>query len=130
MRELLNLIPLVVLLSVTGCASLEQGGLNGERQVRDLASERWAALIAGKMDDAYQYLSPATRETQSLELYKSRTRPGRWKKATVDSVVCAQDKCDVVVLLEYSYKDMKSIESRLEEAWLLNGGKWWYVPRK
>lgn len=130
MHKLLKAGLLITVLGVAGCASVGQSGSDNERQVRERAAERWNLLIAGKLDDAYAYLSPGTREIQTLDLYKVRIKPGRWKKATVDSVSCQQDRCDVVVLVEYDYKAMKSMETRLEEVWLKDGGKWWFVPKK
>jgi len=94
------------------------------------AQSRWDALIKGDLDAAYGYLSPGTRSVMSLELYKAKIRPGRWKKASVDSVACVQDRCDVSIKLEYSYRDMKSIETRLNEVWLQENDEWWFVPRK
>ncbi len=48
----------------------------------------------------------------------------------MESVRCEQEKCDVQIVLEYGYRDMKSIETRLPENWLLQDGVWWFVPRK
>lgn len=118
---------------LSGCAGIERNGVEGEdpkQQVRELASSRWEALIAGNLDKAYEYLSPGAREVMSLELYKKKTRTGTWKKASVRTVSCEQYQCEVTIVIEYGYRDMKSIETRLNEVWLQESGKWWYVPRK
>jgi len=98
--------------------------------VAGLAASRWEALMQGDLAKAYEYLSPGTRSVMSLSLYKARTKPGMWKKASVDTVACAQDRCEVNIALEYSYRNMKSIDTRLREVWLQEGGKWWLSPEK
>ncbi|MHB9103274.1 MAG: hypothetical protein ACYC2E_17415 [Sulfuricella sp.] len=123
----------LLVVGLAGCAGIarDAGGAQDTRQqVSERASARWDALIAGDLARAYEYLSPGTRDVMSLDLYKSRTRAGGWKKASVDTVSCEQDRCEVTMVIEHSYRDMKSIETRLSEVWLQEGGKWWYVPRK
>lgn len=101
-----------------------------QQQVKMLAEARWNALLAGDLAKAYEYLSPGTREVMTLDVYKKKTRASAWKKAGVDTVSCEHDRCAVTMVIEYSYRDMKSIETRLNEIWLQEGEKWWYVPRK
>lgn len=130
-REILKAGALVVLLA--GCAGIARdgGGRDGPgQQVSARAASRWDALIAGDVAKAYGYLSPGTREVMSLDLYKKKTSLGKWKKASVETVSCEKDQCDVTVVVEYDYRDMKSIKSRLSEVWLLDGGEWWHMPRK
>ncbi|MHB9101634.1 MAG: hypothetical protein ACYC2E_09000 [Sulfuricella sp.] len=120
-------------MGLAGCAGIarDAGGQQDPRQqVSERASARWDALIAGDLAKAYEYLSPGTRDVMTLDLYRKKIRTGAWQKAKVDTVSCERDRCEVVMLIEHSYRDMKSIESRLNEVWLQEGGKWWYVPRK
>jgi hypothetical protein len=123
-------------LVMVGCAGSGVGSkattapIEAKEVVADLAAARWNALIQGDLAKAYTYLSPATRSIMSLDAYKNKIRPGKWKKAKVDSVSCEQDVCKVTMVIEYSYRDMNSIETRLDEAWLQEDGKWWYVLRK
>lgn len=101
-----------------------------QKAVEKRAQTRWNALIKGDLAAAYEYLSPGTRSMVSLEVYRSKIRPGLWKKASVESVSCEADQCEVVMLVEYSYRDIKAIESQVKELWLLDAGNWWYVPKK
>lgn len=94
------------------------------------AQSRWDALTKGDLDAAYEYLSAGTRSVMSLALYKAKVRPGLWRGAVVDTVACVQDRCDVVIVVEYSYRDMKSIKRSLEEVWLKDSDGWGYVPRR
>lgn len=123
-------------LGVAGCAATGDGSSPAamagepEKVVAELAAARWDALIKRDFPKAYAYLSPGTRDRLSLQAYSDRIRGGSWKKASVDSVSCKRDQCNVQVALEYSYRDMKSIETRLNENWLQQDGKWWFVPQK
>lgn len=125
-----------VLLLVFGLMGCSGAGVKPVMKVdsREIVAERvqsrWDALIKGDLAAAYEYLSPGSRSVLSLEAYKAMIHPGLWKKVSVDSVACEQDRCDVVILLEYHYRDMKSAVTRQNEIWLQEGGNWWYVPRK
>lgn len=124
---------LLLAVGLGGCAGLapDVGGQQDPvQQVRERATARWNALIAGDLAKAYEYLSPGTRDVMTLDLYKKKTRTGAWNKVNVDTVTCERDRCDVSVLVDYRYRELKSIETRVNEVWLQDGGKWWLVPRK
>ena len=126
---------LILSIGMVGCAGSGGGSTSSvqvepQKMVADLAAARWEALIKGNFAKAYSYLSPGTREVMSLDLYKAKIRGGNWKKAKVDSVSCEQDRCQVLMAIGYDYRDIKSLETRLDENWLRQDGKWWYVPRK
>lgn len=101
-----------------------------QQEVKELATARWSALVAGDLTKAYEYLSPGMREAMSLDAYKKKTRTGGWKNVRVDTVTCEADRCNVSVMVEFSYRDLKALETRLEEIWLKDGGRWWLVPAK
>lgn len=96
------------------------------------AQSRWDALIKGDLAAAYEYLSPGSRSVMSLEQYKAKIRTGLWKKVKVDSVACEKDRCNVVLIVEYSYPKygIESISSRIEETWLQEDDDWWFVQKK
>lgn len=137
--DVLKLCVVVVFLVIgmVGCAGPGVGSKAVSQQdeaqntVAGLVASRWDALINGDLDKAYKYLSPGARSAMPLDAYKNSIRPGAWKKASVDSVLCKeQDLCKVVVVIELRYRAIKSIESRVNETWLQESGKWWYVPRQ
>jgi hypothetical protein len=130
-----GVVALVLSVGVMGCAgsgggSTSSAQIEPQKMVADLATARWNALIKGDFAKAYNYLSPGTREVMSLDLYKDKVHGGSWKKANVDSISCEQDLCNVLMAIEYSYRDIKSLETRLDEKWMRQDGKWWFVPRK
>ena len=100
-----------------------------EAEVRRLAKERWDALIAKRMDLAYEYMSPASRKVTTLEQYRGRVNPGMYRSARVDEVKCEAEICKVTVYLTYDHRLMKGITTPLEESWILDQGRFWFVYR-
>jgi len=122
----------LMVLGLAGCvgAGVKPGANLPQDVVAKKAQSRWDALIKGDLETAYNYLSPGTRNVMSLDLYKAKIRPGMWKKASVDSVACEMDHCDVVIMIEYAYRGVKSLARPLNETWLQDDNGWWFVPRK
>ena len=126
-------VVLLLVFGLGGCAGIGvKSGSVVDRQdtVRERAQSRWDALIKGDLDVAYKYLTPGTRSMVSLDVYRKKIRPGLWEKASVQSVSCEADQCEVVMLVEYSYRDLNSRKIQVKELWLLDGSDWWYVPKK
>lgn len=112
--------------SVDSAKSVESA-VSDREIVASRASARWEALLKGELAKAYEYLSPGTRAVMPLNVYTAKIRPGLWKKAKVESVTCELEQCAVTMMVEYSYRSIESIEARMNEVWLLEDGKWWYV---
>ena len=124
---------LAILLLPLGCAA--PGG-NASREmlpearraiVMDRVNARWAALIKGDFDAAYNFLSPASRQVASLAEFKSRSRGSGFRAVKVDSVECEPEVCKVRLLLTYDHRLMKGITTPLSESWVLDQGQFWYV---
>jgi len=122
----------VVLLA--GCAGL--GGLSADTPAqakRDAvaarAQERWNALIKGDLAAAYAYLSPASRATMPLDVYKAKHKVGLYRAAKVDNVDCDADTCTVRLLVTYDYKKFKGVGTPLVEKWVITQGQAWFVDR-
>ena len=104
--------------------------------VAERAQARWDALVERDYRTAWQYFSPAYRET--LEDFDYATemarRPVRWTSAEVHNVECdpERSRCVVQTRLEYSIPGMLpgvgSMQTRsgAEEIWLQIGEEWWY----
>lgn len=130
-----GLVALILSIGVMGCAgsgggSTQRVQVEPQKLVAQRAAARWEALMQKDFAKAYSYLSPGTRDVMSLDLYRAKIRGGIWKRANVDTVSCEQDQCKVLMAIEYSYRDIKSLETRLDENWLRQDGEWWYVPRR
>lgn len=117
-----------------GCAGV--GGLsdNAPAQVRNeavaaRAQARWQRLIDGDLAGAYEYLSPATRATTPLDIYKAKHKVGMYRSVKVDAVNCEADACTVRLSLTYDYKRIKGVTTPLVEKWIITQGQAWFVDR-
>ena len=110
-----------------GHSAASYAGKSIEDQVTERATKRWQALIAGDLDAAYGYFSPATKATYPLDLYKVRMRPGIWRNAKVDSVKCADSVCEVTVVVTVDHARLQGIVTPVAERWIIQDGLAWYV---
>lgn len=115
---------------VAGCASAPQ--LTAETPaetkrevVAARAKARWDALIKADLPAAYQYLSPATRETMPLDVYKAKHKVGMYRDAKVDGVDCQADACTVHLTITYDYKRFQGVHTPLVEKWIISQGQAW-----
>ena len=126
----------LALLGMAGCGTL--GGVTKDSPpevkqatVKDRASARWAAMIKGNIDAAYAYVSPASRQTVSVEVFASRMGSTKYTAATVESVSCGEESCKVEIKLTYDYpvqgKMMRGIQTPLTETWVFDKGNAWLV---
>lgn len=115
---------------VVGCATVPR---TPEDQVRARAQARWAAQLAGDARKSYDFLSPGSRAVVSYERYRARNAGAvTYKSAEVVSVACeTSEKCVAKVKVSYEpvliRPRMGTIESYLEETWLVDGGQWWLL---
>lgn len=129
----------VTLLSVVavfaGCATVpSEDGVDSKAAVAKMASARWQALIQGNLDEAYTFISPASKDVLPLERYKAGIKPGIWKRVEVSEVTCsAEDVCEARVVVFY-HPNLKGLpvgalaSREVTETWRQASGKWWFVP--
>jgi hypothetical protein len=113
--------------ATTGSLTADSPANVKQDAVKVRAQARWDALIRQDFDAAYQYLSPAFRDTTSLAAWKSRFRPLGWRKAEVDSVACEGEVCEVALRLTYDARQMTGIVTPIQEKWVMQKGQFWYV---
>lgn len=119
--------------ALAGCAAFQPP--TPEEQLRARAQARWDALKRGDFDKAYTFLSPGSRTMVSREQYRNGFGNAvAWKAVDVASVSCeTSEKCIVRVRIEHEPVLLRSrlgtIESHMDETWLLDGGQWWHVYR-
>ena len=124
-------------LVLAGCATgMAPGGLSKdsppevkEQAVKARAQGRWGELIKGDLAGAYAYMSPATRATMPLDLYKAKHKVGMYRSVSVDSVECDAAVCTVKLQLTYDFKGFKGIRTPLVEKWIIEQGQAWFVDR-
>lgn len=129
---------LAALLAV-GCAGV--GGLSADAPAdakRDAvaarAKARWQRLIDRDVAGAYEYLSPASRATMPLDLYKAKHKVGMYRSVQVDDVNCEAEKCTVKLSLTYEHrvkgaKDSMTLTTPVTEQWIISQGQAWFVDR-
>ena len=125
---------LVAVLVVAGCASM--GGLSADtpaevkqNAVGARAKARWDALIKADIASAYGYLSPATRATVPLDVYKAKHKLGLYRSAKVDKVECQGEACTVHLTVVYDYKQFKGVTTPLSERWIITQGQAWLAEK-
>jgi len=121
------LVTLAAGCATTGSLTADSPAQVKQDAVKARAQARWDALIRQDFDAAYQYLSPAFRDTTSLAAWKSRFRPVGWRKAEVDSVACEGEVCEVTLRLTYDARQMTGIVTPIQEKWVMQKGQFWYV---
>jgi len=115
-----------------GCASMGSLTADSPAQVKQDAVKarvlaRWDLMIKHDLNAAYEYLSPASRDTMSLQVWKSRIRPLGWRKVEVDSIACEGEVCEVALRLTYDTRQIRGIVTPVREKWVIQDGQAWYV---
>ena len=119
---------------LVGCAGM--GGLSADSSpevkrdaVATRAKARWQHLIDRDLAGAYEFLSPASRATMPLDIYKAKHKVGMYRSVKVDSVECEADACTVKLSLTYDYKRIKGVTTPLVEKWIITQGQAWFVDQ-
>jgi hypothetical protein len=128
---------LLVAASLAGCAAgTGVGGLGPSstpevkrEAVAARAKARWEALIKLDLDGAYAFLSPASKATTPLDLYKAKHKIGMYRAVKVDDVNCEADRCTVNLSVTYDYKRFKGVTTPLVEKWIIANGQAWFVEQ-
>lgn len=121
-----------VALQLGACAVIEKAEVEeAKAQVSERAQQRWDLVMKGQLDQAYEFLSPASRSTVSPAVHRKRNSGARWwRKLTLEKVDCRPDVCQVTMLLEYDLREFKGLTRKAEETWIKDGGNWWLVAEK
>lgn len=119
---------LLVALSVASWA----GAAEGTDELRARVEARWAALVAGDFDRAYEFETPAYRKIYTAQQFRARFgRDLRWKQARVVEIELRRPEvATVAVEIEYSIfasgRGMMEDKTVDTETWLRVDGQWWH----
>lgn len=134
-RHLRAAIAAAMAVLVGGCAGM--GGLSAEapaevkrEAVAARATARWDRFIKLDIDGAYTFLSPASRATIPLDLYKAKHKLGMYRAVKVNEVNCEADACTVNLSLTYDHRQFKGITTPLVEKWIITQGQAWIVEQR
>src|SRR3982750_3672670 len=129
---------LLAVLTLASCAVSPIGDGSGpavgskarEEAVAGRVSARWDAVIKGEWGKAYEYLSPASRASLTVEQYQRVARSIAYRAAKINGIECDAERCRVQLSVTYDHRLMKGVTSPLEETWVFDQGKPWYVYRR
>ena len=121
--------------AVAGCATGPgTGSLNKDSPpevkravLTERINARWDALIKGDVDQAYTFLSQASKDAYPLNVYKVKVRPGLWRSVKIDSVDCDGTICWAKMLLTYDHRTMKGVQTPFTESWIIEKGNAWFI---
>lgn len=118
-------------LTVGACAVVDSvPDEDAAKVVSERVRQRWDLVLKGRVEDAYGYLSPASRAAVSLEAFRKRSSGRWWRKLDIDKVDCRQDTCQVRMTAEYDLYEIKGLKRSIDETWIKDAGIWWYVAGK
>ncbi len=128
-------------LSCTALTACGPGGvpdMSAEQYVTERAQARWDALLAGRLEEAYGYLSPAQRSAMSLRQYQSAELSSQVRKVGASAAMasCEGESCEVpvevAVFLVAPVPGLRQFEitQKINERWIWTEKEWWYVPRR
>ncbi len=108
-----------------------------EERVARRAQAHMDALIARDWAKAYSYLPPATRQLKPLEIYADKMKSGAIIRtaASVKTVECEEDVCQVTIELSYIYGGVvtafrgEESKSLVKEKWIFSQDDWWLAPQ-
>jgi len=123
-------VTVVAVVALAGCASAPP--VPPQDTVRQLATQRWQALLAKDYKRAYEMSAPAYRKLNSAEIYTVRKMsvPVRWLSAKVLRVDCeSEERCIARVEIESRpiapNAPKMPLVGVISETWVRDGGQWW-----
>jgi hypothetical protein len=103
------------------------------------AEQRWADIVGGKWEQAYEHLTPGFRDVTTLDDYRLQLLSSKviWRAAKTHSVECTtEERCVVKIRIDFEIAggmpgipEVKS-QQVLEEIWLKVDGKWYFLPHR
>ena len=139
MENLGRYLAVVVLAVLTAaCATLRPDSPNEEKVkvVTERATARWNAIIGKDFASAYEYLSPASRAAVTPAGFKTVASRIDYRGVKVTGATCDGATCRVKLILTYNASAaikggetaaINGINTPLEENWVIDQGRIWYV---
>lgn len=124
---------LLATVTLAACASMDKG--DPQEQVRQRATQRWQALVAGEFSRAYTYNTPSFRAVVTPDGYRNRFGSAlTWLGAEVVRVNCPEaDKCIALVRIDYkpllNYQADSKMSTHVDETWLFKDQQWWFFQQ-
>jgi hypothetical protein len=136
LRIRIGLIAILTLLASACASSGSKSAAQPEQTASERALARWQAIIDGKSDLAYEFLTPGVRSTKTREAYATEQarKPVRYLSVKPYDEVCEGDACTVSVEVVYELAiplpgaGKHRMPAVLEERWIRLEGGWFHLP--
>ena len=98
-----------------------------ESDILERSQARWSRLVAGDVEGAYEFTSPAYRSKTPLSRFRARFGGAvQWMSASPRTAECQEHRCRVTVEVSYQlpkegFEHMRPIT----ETWIRASGEWW-----
>ncbi len=125
-----GVIASIAIAALAGCAAVGTPK-TPEETVRQLATQRWQALLAGDFEKAYEFAVPSYRQLKTSAYYRTKRlgTPVKWISVEVINAQCEALKCEVRIKLESKPIVPINIQGNmvggLDETWVFEQGRWW-----
>jgi hypothetical protein len=140
MRNYLQVLILVVLATIGGCASSPQLTENDKREILARAEARWNALEVRDWAAAYSFTTPAYRSVFTEAMYKARfSYMVEWELTSVELLNYDARAAVASVAVGVMSRPVKPTSAasqalgatpvRIVEQWVERDGLWWYGGR-
>jgi nitrous oxide reductase len=117
---------------LAGCAGM--GGLTEaspaeekRAQVLARADARGAALVAGKLDEAYAFLSEGSKAVITKENFSRRMSIVPFTAYRIDTASCEGSTCKVQSKLTFNHRVMQGVTTPVTETWVIENGQPYFV---
>jgi hypothetical protein len=138
MRGVRFLAVAVLCVVVASCATLKPDSPDEQKVklVTERAAARWQAIIGKDFATAYEYLSPSSRTAVTPNGFRTVASRLDYRAAKVTGATCEGGTCRVKLMLSYNAAvatkggettPVNSINTPLEENWIIERGQLWYV---
>lgn len=112
-----------------GCAALAPS--TPEQVVQKRSTEYWEARMAGNYEKAYALSAPSYRKLRTEPQFRMQFGSGAGiERAEVNKVECEAERCRVQlkvgVTLALPGINLNTVDTYINEIWLLEEGQWWH----
>ena len=132
-------LALLVSIALGGCAAgtatlTEKAPVvDVQKRAVERSTARWKALIDKRFDEAFAFLSDASRIGTNAGEYGGAMQRMGYTKATVDSALCEEGLCTVKSTITLPVF-VRAVGGRaqtfpVEERWIVNNGELWLIRR-
>ena len=129
----------ITICALSGCATdssvaaVKIARFDMQKRAVERSAARWKALTDKRFDEAFAFLSDASKVGTNASEYGAAMQRMGYLNATADSASCAEGACTVksTITLPVYIRNVGSRSQTLpiEERWIVNNGELWLIRR-